>query len=67
MEVIVCYPLYFRLDEDAGSCFVKCKKVKEVWRKALLDHVRLQLINCDDAVNFMDTIFSLNEEDKIKT
>lgn len=67
MKVDTRCPLCFRLDEDGGHCFIKCKNVKEVWRKALLDHVRLQLINCDDAVNFMDTIFSLNEEDKIKT
>jgi hypothetical protein len=32
------------MDEDGGHCFVKCKRVKEVWRKALLEHVRVAMI-----------------------
>lgn len=40
MQVDTRCPVCFRLDEDGGHCFIKCKKVKEVWRKAQLEHVK---------------------------
>ena len=60
-------PLCYRLDEDGGHCFVKCKKVKQVWRMHQLEHVRLQLVSCVDALNFLEEIFKLQKDIKLKT
>jgi hypothetical protein len=67
MQVDTRCPLCFRLDEDGGHCFVKCKKVKHVWRRAQLEHIRLKLITCVNALDFIEEILKLPKEDKLKT
>ena len=67
MQVDTRCPVCFRLDEDGGHCFIKCKRVKDVWRKAQLEHVRLQILDCTDALGCMEKILNLNEEEKIKS
>ena len=67
MQVDTRCPVCFRLDEDGGHCFIKCKKVKDVWRKAQLEHVRVQILSCADALGCMEIIMNLNEEEKLKS
>jgi hypothetical protein len=55
-------PLCYRMDEDGGHCFLKCKKVKGLWSLAQLDHIRLKLLSCPDALSFCEEILKLNEE-----
>lgn len=43
MDVDTRCPVCWRLDEDGGHLFVKCKLVERCWRALNLDHIRLQL------------------------
>lgn len=67
MHVETRCPVCFRFDEDGGRCFIKCKKVKDVRRKPQLEHVRLQILPCADALSCMEQILNLNEEGKLKS
>jgi hypothetical protein len=60
-------PLCFRFNEDGGHCFLKCKKVKGVWRQVKLEHIMTRLIKCPNSYTFMDEVFNLDEDEKIKT
>ena len=55
-------PICERLDEDGGHLFLKCKKVKKVWRQLLLEDVRIQLMAAPNSLVFMDSIWSLPKE-----
>jgi ribonuclease HI len=55
-------PVCYRLDEDGGHCFLKCKSVKALWRAAELEDTRLLLANCPNAKWVMIQILKLNEE-----
>jgi hypothetical protein len=36
-------PMCYRLNEDGGHLFLKCKSVKQVWRTLVLEEVRVSL------------------------
>ena len=59
-------PVCYRLDEDGGHCFLKCKHVKAFWREAELEEIRLQLLKCPDAKWFIIHILDQNEENCMK-
>jgi hypothetical protein len=59
---LVCY----RLDQDGGHCFLKCKCVKVVWRAALLEECRLELINCPRAISVLEDILKMEETKCLK-
>lgn len=60
-------PICYRLDEDGGHCFLKCKSVKALWRVAQLEDIRKLLLNCPNARLLMNEIFQLGEETCMKT
>ena len=66
MEVDTRRPICHRLDEDGGHCFLKCKFAKAVWRTALLEECRMQLINCPNAISTMEDILEMEEEKCLK-
>jgi hypothetical protein len=48
------------MKKTAGShLFVKCKKVKPVWRSLLLEDVRLKLLSAPTATAMFDMIWTL--------
>jgi hypothetical protein len=51
-----------QLDEDGGHLFLKCKKMKQVWRKMLLEEVRLQLISAINPMAMFQMICKLPKE-----
>ena len=48
-----------RLDEDGGHLFLKCKKVKAIWREQNLEDVRVALCEWPDAFDVMRHIYLL--------
>lgn len=66
MDVDTRCPVCYRFDEDGGHCFLKCKKVKNIWRMAQLEQVRLKLIQCPDPLSLLEHVFKLDEEERVK-
>jgi hypothetical protein len=58
-------PMCFRLDEDGGHLFFKCKKVKQV-RCLYLEDTRILLASKPSALEVIESILALREETKIK-
>lgn len=52
-------PVCFRFDEDGGHIFLKCKKVRELWRTSMLEHIRIKLLDCPDSKKVLEEIFKL--------
>jgi ribonuclease HI len=55
-------PMCKRLDEDGGHLFIKCKKVKEIWRDFSLEEIRLKLQEANNAMQMFDIIWTLPTE-----
>ena len=64
MEVDTRCPVCWRLDEDGGHCFLKCKYVKECWRALNLEDIRMDLCGLSSAKQVVGHILKLNEERK---
>lgn len=62
IELDTLCPMCSRLDEDGSHLFLKCKKVKAVWREQQLEDVRLQLCACQDPHGMFEKIFTLPGE-----
>ena len=60
-------PMCYRLDEDGGHLFIKCNKVRAVWRMLLLEDVRLDLEAAASPLLMVETILSLPKEKQITT
>jgi hypothetical protein len=41
MDIDTHYPVYWRLNEDSGHCFLRCKFVKKYWRALNLEELHL--------------------------
>ena len=54
----------YRMDEDGGHLFLKCKKVRQVWRALLVEDVRLSLLNTQGPMAMLEQILELPEERK---
>jgi hypothetical protein len=65
MEIDTRCPLCWRLDEDGGHCFLKCKFVKECWRTLNLEDERIGLAGLPSARQVSAHILSLSEEKKL--
>jgi ribonuclease HI len=52
-------PVCWRLDEDGGHIFLRCKAVKQVWRALDCEDLRLSLCECANARQVTDLILSL--------
>ena len=55
-------PMCNRVDEDGGHLFLKCKKVKQVWRTLMMEDVRLMLLTAPTANIMFELIWSLAED-----
>jgi hypothetical protein len=51
-----------RLDEDGGHLFLKCKKVRHVWRELLLEDVCLKLIQAPNPMQMFESLWGLSKE-----
>jgi len=58
-------PVCWRLNEDGGHCFLKCKFVKKCWRALNLEQLRLVLIDLNSAKQVAIKILSLEEDKKL--
>ena len=67
MEIDTRCPVCWRLDEDGGHCFLRCKYVKECWRAMNLEGIRIRLSTLSGAEQVSDCILSLKEEEKMAT
>ena len=66
MDVSPKCPICYRIDEDGGHCFFKCKKVKEIWRALQLEDIRVSLLTCSNPQDVIEEIFKLQEEHSTK-
>ena len=67
MEIYMRCPICWRLDEDGGHCFLRCKYVKAWWRAMNLEGFRIKLSALSRAEQVSDCILSLKEEEKMAT
>ena len=44
MDIDTRCPVCWRLDEDGGHCFLKCKLAKRLWRHMNLENIHMQLL-----------------------
>ena len=59
-------PVCYRLDEDGGHCFFKCKMVKALWRAAEMEDDIVELMNCPNAKWVFIQILQKTEEKCLK-
>ncbi|WVZ92865.1 hypothetical protein U9M48_038901 [Paspalum notatum var. saurae] len=57
-------PLCFRLNEDCGHLFFKCKKAKQCWRAMNLEHVRADLELCKSGEETVARILNLEQHEQ---
>jgi hypothetical protein len=62
VELDTVYPMCYRADEDGGHLFLKCKKVKQVWRGLLMEDIRLSLVEAPNPLVMMESIPALSRE-----
>ena len=65
MDIDTRCPVCWRLNEDGGHCFLKCKFVKKCWRALNLEQLRLVLIDLNSAKQVAIKILSLEEDKKL--
>jgi hypothetical protein len=51
-------PMCNRMDEDGGHLFLKCKKVKPIWRSLLIEDVRQLLLSAPTSATMFESIWS---------
>ena len=59
-------PVCFRLDEDGGHIFFKCKAVRAFWRAVEMEDIRIMLESCPNAKWVIIQILKQEEETCIK-
>jgi hypothetical protein len=47
------------MDEDSGHLFLKCRKVKPIWRSLLIEDVRQLLLSAPTSATKFESIWSL--------
>jgi ribonuclease HI len=52
-------PMCYRLNEDGGHLFLKCKGVKQVWRTLMLEDVRLSLLQACNPMEVLRHVLGL--------
>jgi hypothetical protein len=53
-------PICWRLDEDGGHRFLKCKTVRACWRALQLEDIRLKLLEARSAIEFVTADLALD-------
>jgi len=59
-------PICYRLDEDCGHLFFKCKAVKQCWRRLCMENVRELLETCSSGKEVIEKIWSFEEKEQLK-
>ena len=59
MDIDTQCPVCWRLDEDGGHCFLKCKMVKKCWIALSIEHIRVDLLESTSAKDMVLKILSL--------
>jgi hypothetical protein len=54
-----------RLDEDGGHLFLKCKKVKPVWRSVMLEDIRVKLLSAPSSKAMFEMILELPKDKQV--
>lgn len=62
MEIDTRCPVCWRMNEDGGHCFLKCKFAVQYWCEALLEDVRSLLLQKHSAYEVVTTMLSLSDE-----
>jgi len=62
LEIDTRCPMCWRLDEDGGHFFLKCKMVKKCWQHLLLEDVRVYLLTLGSAKEVVGHILRLSRE-----
>jgi hypothetical protein len=65
MDIDTRCPVCWRLDEDGGHCFFKCKFAKECWRALNLEDARQVLSGLSSAKQVTEHVLSMPEEKKL--
>lgn len=58
-------PMCLRLDEDGGHLFLKCKKVKALWRERCLEDIRVALCECKSPKEVLGQIWTLPQDKQV--
>ena len=67
MKIDTRCPMCYRLDEDGGHCFLKCKLVKCCWASLSLEPIRQILLLKKSAWEVAMVVVSLEEDVRLKT
>ena len=59
---VVCH----RLPEDGGHLFLRCKKVKKMWRACGLKGVRQSLLECQTSRRLLEELFRIPKDENLK-
>jgi ribonuclease HI len=52
-------PMCYRMNEDGGHLFLKCKKAKHVWRALFLEDVRVSILEAQDPMEVLRRVLAL--------
>jgi hypothetical protein len=55
-----------RLGEDGAHLFLKCKQVRELWRRAGLEQIRLAMVKCATAKEATLKLLTMGDELQLK-
>lgn len=66
MDIDTRCPVCWRLDEDGGHYFLKCKYVVQCWREAMLEDIHSMLLQKHSAYEMVISVLSLSEETSLK-
>jgi hypothetical protein len=62
MDIDTRCPVCWRLNEDGGHCFLKCKFVVKCWQEASLEDIRTELLQKQSVADVILAILSLRNE-----
>lgn len=52
-------------DEDGGHLFLKCTKVKHVWRSLFFEDVRLSLVQAPNPIVMFDLLWTMPKDKQL--
>jgi hypothetical protein len=67
MSIDTRCPVCFRLDEDGGHLFFKCKQAKHCWRAMQMEDVRLSLLEQRTGADVVKEILKLDDQRRAAT
>jgi hypothetical protein len=66
VEAETICPMCYRLDEDRGHLFLKCKRAEECWRLQNLEEYRRPLLQCGSGKELIQQIWTLPSQVQLK-